>query len=62
MPDTRFYEPLGPATLAELAELAGAELCIPALGVKPIQTAAPLARAEDDGISCRIGAMWSICR
>ncbi len=51
MPDTRFYEQLGPATLAELADLAGAELSVPALGFRPIQTAAPLARAEADGIS-----------
>jgi UDP-3-O-[3-hydroxymyristoyl] glucosamine N-acyltransferase len=51
MPDTRFYEQLGPATLAELADVTGAELSVPATGQKPIQTAAPLSRADVDGVS-----------
>jgi UDP-3-O-[3-hydroxymyristoyl] glucosamine N-acyltransferase len=51
MPDTRFYEQLGPATLAELADVAGAELSVPAAGFKRIATAAPLARADEDGIA-----------
>ncbi len=51
MPDTRFYEQLGPATLAELADVAGAELSVPASGLKRVHTAAPLARAGGDGIS-----------
>ncbi len=51
MPDTRFYEQLGPATLAELADVAGAELSVPATSVMQIQTVAPLSRADEDGIS-----------
>jgi UDP-3-O-[3-hydroxymyristoyl] glucosamine N-acyltransferase len=51
MPDTRFYEQLGPATLAELADLAGAELSVPDFGFRRITTAAPLSRAGEDGIT-----------
>jgi UDP-3-O-[3-hydroxymyristoyl] glucosamine N-acyltransferase len=51
MPDTRFYEQLGPATLAQLADVAGADLSAPASASKRIRTAAPLSRATDDGIS-----------
>lgn len=42
MPDPRFFEDLGPATLAELASLSGARLADPALGRDMASHAAPL--------------------
>lgn len=47
MPDSRFYEALGPASLAELATLSGASLADPAMadrrvdGVSPLDAAGP---------------------
>ena len=45
MPDPRFFEDLGPATLAELASLSGARLADPADGRRLISHAAPLESA-----------------
>jgi len=45
MPDSRFYERLGPVTVAELAALTGAELVDLDLGGRPIDGVAPLSRA-----------------
>jgi UDP-3-O-[3-hydroxymyristoyl] glucosamine N-acyltransferase len=45
MPDPRFFEDLGPATLAELASLSGARLADPADGRHLISHAAPLESA-----------------
>jgi UDP-3-O-[3-hydroxymyristoyl] glucosamine N-acyltransferase len=45
MPDRRFFEDLGPASLGELAELTGAQLADPATANISIQTVAPLDRA-----------------
>jgi len=51
MPDARFYESLGPISLAELAELAGAELADRRDGDRRIDGAAPLGRAGPDDIA-----------
>lgn len=53
MPDPRFYEALGPVTLAELAEACGAELAAAdeALRRRPILQVAPLAHADAASIS-----------
>lgn len=51
MPDSRFYEALGPASIAELAELGGAELSDAGAGSRAVMFAAPLARADDTAIS-----------
>jgi outer membrane protein len=45
MPDSRFYESLGPATVAELAALAGAELADAQDGARSVTGAAPLSDA-----------------
>jgi UDP-3-O-[3-hydroxymyristoyl] glucosamine N-acyltransferase len=45
MPDSRFYEALGPVTLAELAAAAGAKLADPAAAMREVDGVAPLARA-----------------
>ena len=45
MPDSRFYETLGPAALAELAELTGAVLADPQAGAREVEGVAPLGRA-----------------
>ena len=50
MPDPRFFEALGPVSLAELAELTGAVLADPADGVRQVSSAAPLVRAGPDAI------------
>ncbi len=49
MPDARFFENLGPVTLAELAALVGAELAGDGAGV--IEMVAPLDRAEANAVS-----------
>jgi len=48
MPDARFYEDLGPVSLAELAKLAGSSS---AGGQAAIRTAAPLARAGEGAVA-----------
>jgi UDP-3-O-[3-hydroxymyristoyl] glucosamine N-acyltransferase len=45
MPDSRFYEALGPVSAAELAALTGSTLMDPALGDRAIEGVAPLGRA-----------------
>lgn len=45
MPDARFFDRLGPLSLAQVAKLGGAELDVGADGGLPINGAAPLARA-----------------
>ena len=45
MPDPRFFEDLGPATLTELASLSGARLADPALGDRLFTHVAPLESA-----------------
>ena len=49
MPDSRFFENLGPVTVAELASLTGAERVGDAAGV--IEMVAPLDRAETNAVS-----------
>ena len=51
MPDQRFYESLGPATLLDLAEAAGAELIRPEFGVVTVTSVAALDGADDQSIS-----------
>lgn len=53
MPDPRFYEALGPVTLAELAESCGAELAGEDAGFaeRPVFQVAPLARADAGSVS-----------
>ena len=51
MPDLRFFEALGPATLQELAEAAGAELSRPAFGVVTVNAVASLDGADADSIT-----------
>ncbi|MBO9709386.1 MAG: UDP-3-O-(3-hydroxymyristoyl)glucosamine N-acyltransferase [Caulobacter sp.] len=51
MPDPRFFEDLGPATLAELASLSGARLADPSLGDRSIRHVAPLDGADAEAIS-----------
>jgi UDP-3-O-[3-hydroxymyristoyl] glucosamine N-acyltransferase len=51
MPDPRFFEALGPVTLAELAAVTGAELRNASDPKLVIRTAAPLGRAEADAVS-----------
>ncbi len=50
MPDTRFFEALGPVTLGELATITGATLVDPSLSSRPIQSVAPLNIAGADAI------------
>lgn len=53
MPDPRFYEQLGPVTLADLVERAGASLfeADVGLGARSIVEVAPLARAGESSVS-----------
>lgn len=51
MPDPRFFDDLSPASLAELAELTGAELSAPGAGVTKVARVAILARATADSIT-----------
>ncbi len=51
MPDPRFFEALGPVSLAELAELTGAELADPAMAGRQIAAVAVLARATADRVT-----------
>lgn len=51
MPDPRFFEDLGPVSLADLAGLTGAELADPAAGQRIIRGVAVLARAGADDIT-----------
>ncbi len=51
MPDPRFFEDLGPATLGELAALAGAELAHPEAAGRLIQSVAVLGLAGPDSVT-----------
>ncbi|RAK52943.1 UDP-3-O-(3-hydroxymyristoyl)glucosamine N-acyltransferase [Phenylobacterium deserti] len=51
MPDPRFFEDLGPVTLQELAELAGAELASPELGQRQIRAVAVLSQSGPDTVT-----------
>jgi UDP-3-O-[3-hydroxymyristoyl] glucosamine N-acyltransferase len=51
MPDLRFFEDLGPASLRELAELAGAGLADSGRGEQSVVSVAPLDRAGGSDIS-----------
>ena len=51
MPDPRFFEDLGPVTLAELARVAGAELSDPAKGDVVVSGVAALAGAQADTVT-----------
>lgn len=51
MPDPRFFEDLGPVSLADLASLTGAELSDPAAGARPVRAVSILARAQADEVS-----------
>ncbi|MDO8911759.1 MAG: UDP-3-O-(3-hydroxymyristoyl)glucosamine N-acyltransferase [Phenylobacterium sp.] len=51
MPDPRFFEDLGPVSLAELAALTGAELSAPGAGSVQVARVAILARASADSIT-----------
>ncbi|HEX3700714.1 MAG TPA: UDP-3-O-(3-hydroxymyristoyl)glucosamine N-acyltransferase [Phenylobacterium sp.] len=51
MPDPRFFEDLGPITLAELAELAGAELAQPGAARKSVRAVSVLGRAGGDEVT-----------
>ena len=51
MPDPRFFQDLGPVSLAELAELTGAELTDPAAGGAQVSRVAILSQAGPDSIT-----------
>lgn len=51
MPDPRFFEDLGPVTLADLASLTGAELLVSDHGARQVRAVAVLASAQADTIS-----------
>src|SRR5690349_1637469 len=51
MPDPRFFEDLGPVTLAELARLSGAELARPDAGDRLVQGVAVLTKAGPDRVT-----------
>ncbi|WP_374570499.1 UDP-3-O-(3-hydroxymyristoyl)glucosamine N-acyltransferase [Phenylobacterium sp.] len=51
MPDPRFFENLGPVSLAELAEVTGARLARPELGEALVQSVAILAKATADSVT-----------
>lgn len=51
MPDPRFFEDLGPVTLADLAALTGAELASPEHASRQVRAVAVLASAQPDTIT-----------
>jgi UDP-3-O-[3-hydroxymyristoyl] glucosamine N-acyltransferase len=51
MPDPRFFEDLGPVTLADLADLTGAGLADPATGGRLVRTVSVMAGADADAIT-----------
>jgi UDP-3-O-[3-hydroxymyristoyl] glucosamine N-acyltransferase len=51
MPDPRFFQDLGPVSLAELAALTGAELIPPSQGATSVSRVAILSRAGPDAIT-----------
>jgi UDP-3-O-[3-hydroxymyristoyl] glucosamine N-acyltransferase len=58
MPDTRFFDALGPMTLAHLAERTGAGLPDSESGRKLIHSVAPLGRAGPDDIAFALGRRY----
>src|SRR5947199_116597 len=50
-PDPRFFEDLGPATLAEVAALTGAELSVAGLAERRIARVSILAQADPEAIT-----------
>jgi UDP-3-O-[3-hydroxymyristoyl] glucosamine N-acyltransferase len=51
MPDPRFFEDLGPVTLADLASLTGAELADPPMGARQVRAVSVMGAAELDTIT-----------
>ena len=51
MPDARFFEELGPVSLAELAAITGASLATPEDGERRVSRVAPLGRGDAASIS-----------
>lgn len=51
MPDPRFFEQLGPVSLAELARLSGAELADPAQAARQVRGVAVLSQAGPDTVT-----------
>jgi UDP-3-O-[3-hydroxymyristoyl] glucosamine N-acyltransferase len=51
MPDPRFFEDLGPVSLADLARLTGAELADPSAGARRVRAVSVLARAQAEEIT-----------
>ena len=51
MPDPRFFEDLGPVTLADLAELTGAQLADPAAGGRLVHAVSVMAGAGADAVT-----------
>ena len=51
MPDPRFFEDLGPISLADLAGLSGAELAQPGAARKQVRAVSILSRAEGDTVT-----------
>lgn len=51
MPDVRFYEDLGPVSLADLASLTGSLLVQPQAGSQMVQSAAPLSKAGEGAVA-----------
>jgi UDP-3-O-[3-hydroxymyristoyl] glucosamine N-acyltransferase len=51
MPDPRFFEDLGPVTLAELASATGSSLADPTTGERRVQAVSILASAEPDTVT-----------
>lgn len=51
MPDPRFFEDLGPLSLAEIAGIAGAKLADPSQGERPVRAVSILASAQPDTVT-----------
>jgi UDP-3-O-[3-hydroxymyristoyl] glucosamine N-acyltransferase len=51
MPDSRFYDDLGPVTLAEVAALAGASAPAGQFAARSVSVAAPLDQADDGAVT-----------
>lgn len=58
MPDSRFFDALGPMTLADLAERTGAGLTDTKAGRMLIHSVAPLGRAGPDDVSFMLGGRY----
>jgi UDP-3-O-[3-hydroxymyristoyl] glucosamine N-acyltransferase len=58
MPDSRFFEPLGPVSLAELAAVTGATLARTDDGERRIDTVAPLGRGDKSSVGFFAGRRY----